>query len=205
MGDGRLDEVLEHALETPVLSMKAADEEAVWVEASRRGDTRAFNRLILKWEQAIFNVALRILEDREEATEISQEVFLAAYRGIRKFRGDSRFSTWLYRIAVNLSLNRARQRPRAPALLEGEESVQRWPTVEESQEKGLLARERRALVRQALSSLPVEQRVVVELKFYREQTFEEIARVMEIPTSTVKSRFYAALEILRDRLSESME
>lgn len=86
-------------------------QESAWVAASQCGDTLAFNRLVLKWEQTVYNVALRMLQNRDEATEAAQEVFLLAYKNIRRFRQEAKFSTWLYRIAVNHCVSRARRRP----------------------------------------------------------------------------------------------
>ena len=88
-----------------------SERETAWIAASQRGDALAFNRLVLKWERPIYNLALRMLQDSEEAAESAQEVFLSAYRNIRRFRQDSRFSTWLYRIAVNQCISRLRRRP----------------------------------------------------------------------------------------------
>src|SRR5512146_866188 len=86
-------------------------QEISWISASRRGDTRSFNRLVLKWEKTIYNMALRMLQDREEAAEATQEVFLLAFKSIRRFRGDSKFSTWIYRIVLNHCITRLKQRP----------------------------------------------------------------------------------------------
>ena len=86
-------------------------QENAWVAASQRGDTLAFNRLVLKWERTVYNVALRMLQDRDEAAEATQEVFLSAFKHIRRFRQDAKFSTWLYRIAINYCVSRARRRP----------------------------------------------------------------------------------------------
>ncbi len=86
-------------------------QEKNWVTASQKGDTLAFNRLVLKWEKTIFNLTLRMLQDPEEAEEAAQDVFLSAFKSIGRFRQDARFSTWLYRIAVNHCITRLRRRP----------------------------------------------------------------------------------------------
>ena len=117
----------------PVAATEAADGESALVAASRKGSARAFNELVLRWEGPVYNLSLRMLGDPEEAAEATQETFLSAYRGLSRFRGRSRFSTWLYRIASNRCLTRLRQRPdvaeqsldagpvgRADALLAGE-------------------------------------------------------------------------------------
>lgn len=179
-------------------------QDAAWVQDSRRGNTLAFNRLVLKWEKPIYNMVLRMLQDPEEAAEVTQEAFMAAYRNIGRFRGEARFSTWMYRIAVNQCVSRLRRRP--PGIhysLDDQESgrdiageVRSVP----SHEGQLLRDESRARVRDALSVLSPEQKAVVELKFFQELTFEEIAGVVAVPLSTVKSRLYAGLESLKLRL-----
>ncbi len=180
-------------------------QESAWVAASQRGDTLAFNRLVLKWEQTVYNVALRILQNRDEATEAAQEIFLLAYKNIRRFRQDARFSTWLYRIAVNHCVSQARRRP--PGLhvsLDSDDSKEppaRQLRTADTQEGELLRAENRTRVHTALSFLPPEQRAVIELKFFQDLTFDDIAAVLQVPLSTIKSRLYAGMEILKVRLS----
>jgi RNA polymerase sigma-70 factor, ECF subfamily len=186
-----------------IAPMESQTQEESWVAASRRGDVQAFNRLVLKWERTVYNVALRMLQNCDEAAEATQEVFLLAFKSIPRFRQDSRFSTWLYRIALNHCISRVKQRPAAlhfslddpNATLAAQQLL-----VSETPAGELLRSEQRARVLSALSQLPPEQRAVVELRFFQELTFEGIAEVLEIPLSTIKSRLYSALEILKVRL-----
>ena len=181
-------------------------QEDSWVSASRRGDVLAFNRLVLRWEKTIYNVAIRMLLDREEAADASQEIFLLAFKGIRRFRQDSKFSTWLYRIAINHCITRAKQRPSGIHLSIDADDAGLRPaeqlTVSESQAGELLRSEQQHRVLAALSHLQAEQQAVIELKFFQEMTFEEIAQVLDVPLSTIKSRLYAGLEILKTRLGQ---
>lgn len=180
--------------------MERSQEDA-WISASRKGDTLAFNRLVLKWEKAIYNLALRMLRDREEAAEAAQDIFLSAYKNIHRFRQHSRFSTWIYRIAVNHCITRIRRRPPGIHLsLEDYGMAERTMaqlTAPESQDGELLRSEERRKVRDALTLLTEDQRVVIELKFFQEMTFEEIAEILGIPLSTIKSRLYSGLETLK--------
>ncbi len=179
-------------------------QETSWVAASQKGDTLAFNRLVLKWEKPIFNLTLRMLQDPSEAEEAAQEVFLAAFKSIRRFRRDSRFSTWLYRIAVNHCITRLRRRPPGAHYSLDDRSaglpLSDMLAARSSQEREFLRDESHKRVRSALAYLPAEQRAVVALKFFQELTFEEIAAVTEAPLSTVKSRLYSGLEMLKVRL-----
>lgn len=181
-------------------------QEAGWVAASQAGDTLAFNRLVLKWEKAIFNLALRMLQDPDEAAEAAQEVFLSAFTNIRRFRMDARFSTWLYRIAVNHCITRMRKKP--PGIhLSLDDNKDEMPLANRlaspgSHEQDLLRDESRRRVRRAMQALPAEQKAVVELKFFQDLTFEEISTICEAPLSTIKSRLYSGLESLKLRLGD---
>jgi RNA polymerase sigma-70 factor, ECF subfamily len=186
-------------------SVEQAEEDA-WISASQRGDALSFNRLVLKWEKIVYNIAFRMLQDREDAAEATQEVFLLAFKSIRRFRHNAKFSTWLYRIAINRCVTRARQRPQGLHLsIDGNStaiaSIEQL-TVAESQAGELLQFEQRRRVLDALSHLQAEQQAVIELKFFQELTFEEIAEVLDVPLSTIKSRLYSGLEMLKSRLGD---
>lgn len=178
-------------------------QELRWVEESRQGNLNAFNHLVLQWERSIYNLILRMIRRPEEAAEITQDVFLAAYRSIGSFQGRSRFSTWLYRIAVNHCLTHlARRSPSGTASLEDKFSArcQEEHLSEKSHEEQVIRRTdgRRAV--QAMQGLPMEWKMVLELKFLQDLTFEEIGDALSIPVSTVKSRLYAGLQALQERL-----
>jgi RNA polymerase sigma-70 factor (ECF subfamily) len=179
-------------------------QEDSWIFESKRGNAQAFNRLVLKWEKPVYNLALRMLQDREEAAEATQEVFLLAFKGIRRFRRDSTFSTWLYRIALNHCSTRIGQRPPGIHLSLDDDNEASHPAeklaVSGSQPGELLRSEQQRKVLAALSHLLPEQQAVIELKFFQEMTFEEIAEVLGAPLSTVKSRLYSGLVMLKARL-----
>jgi RNA polymerase sigma-70 factor (ECF subfamily) len=182
-----------------------SSEEAAWIAASQQGDTMAFNRLVLRWEKAIYNLSLRMLQNREEAAEIAQEVFLSAFRNIQRFRKDAKFSTWLYRIAVNHCITRLRKKPPGIHLSLEDDADDELPRANRlaapgNHEEDLLKKENRKRIRQAMESLPPEQRIVIELKFFQELKFEEISAACATPLSTIKSRLYAGLETLKIRL-----
>ena len=179
-------------------------QELTWIRASQQGDDLAFNRLVLKWERPIFNLSLRMLHNADEAAEATQEIFFSVFKNIRRFRLDAKFSSWLYRIAVNQCISRLRRRP--PGVhCSIEDDRNETPILDrvasrQSHEEDLLRAETRNEVRHALEFLVPEQRAAVELKFYQELTFDEIAEIVQVPLSTVKSRFYSGLEILKLRL-----
>jgi len=180
-------------------------QEAAWVRASQKGDPLAFNRLVLRWEKSIYNLTLRMLQNRDEAAEATQEVFLSAFKSIGRFRVDAKFSTWLYRIAVNHCISRFRRRPPGHHFsLEDQqaEALNRRLPARESHEQEFLQQEGRSRVRHELTYLSDDQRMAVELKFFQDMTFEEISEITQAPLSTVKSRLYSGLEILKTRLAD---
>ncbi len=203
-----MDNILDSALpEERSSRVEAVDsgQESAWVTSSQGGDVVSFNRLVLKWEKKIFNLSLRILRDPNEAADATQEVFLVAFKRIRQFRQDSSFATWLYRIAVNHCTNRLQRRPEGVHFSldssEDGQALRKNLATEESQEETLIFAETQRRVRNALQFLPPEQRVVMELRFFQELKFEQIAEIVEAPLSTVKSRFYTGLEVLKIRLA----
>jgi RNA polymerase sigma-70 factor (ECF subfamily) len=164
-------------------------EDSDLVLAAQRGDVEAFNRLIGRWEKRIFNYLLRILGDREDAMDVSQDVFLKAYQKIRSLQDADRFSYWLFRIAHNEAFSLVRKsKPEEEWTGQGDgpEWSRRMASVEVS-----------LAVESALARLSPEQREAVVLKVCQGFKFEEIAEILGAPVSTVKSRLYTGLDVLR--------
>ncbi len=172
------------------------------VEAFQAGDLAAFDVLVLRWERRVQGTVYRVLGAEEDARDVTQEAFLRAFRSLRGFKGQARFSSWLYQIALNLCRDRLRRkRGKAFVSLDGiEEDAglpgQGGPSPYDLAERGALS----SLVREALAALPEEQREVIVLKEYEELTFVEIAEILDVPLSTVKTRLYRGLVNLRGRL-----
>src|SRR5262245_13652498 len=173
------------------------------VEAFQAGDLAAFDLLVLRWERKVQGTAYRLLGTEEDARDVSQETFLKAFRALPGFKGEARFSSWLYQIALNLCRDRMRRkRGKAFISLDSLDEAAGLParhtglSPSELAERGGL----QALVREALAALPDEQREVIILKEYQELTFLEIAGILEVPLSTVKTRLYRGLVNLRGQL-----
>jgi len=189
-----------------VVPMTWTDEELV--ARSKTGDTESFNQLVKRWERPIFALAYRTLGREEDARDVTQETFLRAFRALSGFKGDAKFSSWLYRIALNLCRDWMRKERRAPlvAVPEGVDvedlAAERGPTetVEDLASRSEMARE----VAKAMQYLPEEQRHAIILKEYHGLTFQEIADLMKCPLSTVKTRVYQGLSTLRKQLGEQM-
>ena len=180
--------------------MGRSDEELV--EACQAGEASAFDVLVGRWEDRIRGAAYRFLGSEDEARDVAQEAFLKAYRGLSGFKQEARFSSWLYQIATNLCRDRLRRR-KTRATVSLEELEGGGPVMVETRPGAhdlLLARDLARAVRLAVESLPVEQREVVILKEYQDLTFLEIAQALDVPVSTVKTRLYRGLSVLRERL-----
>ena len=173
--------------------LREDDREAI--EACRGGDREAFDRLVERYQRDVYRLCYRYVNNHEDANDVAQEVFLRAYRAIGRFRGDSAFSTWLYRIAVNTCLNfRAARRPASDEL--PETLADPGPGAESKVEKD----ERSRRVRDAVSRLPEKQRATVILKIYHDLTHEEVAGILGATVGTVKANLFHALGNLKKTL-----
>jgi len=174
--------------------LREDDREAV--AASQRGERPAFDILVEKYQRDIYRLCYRYVNDHQDANDMAQEVFVKAYRALGRFRGDSSFSTWLYRIAVNTCLNfRASRRP--PAVELPDALPDRAPGALESLERD----ERSRRVREAVIRLPEKQRATLILKVYHELTHEEVATILGSSVGTVKANLFHALGNLRKMLA----
>ena len=185
--------------------MTCTDEELV--ARSRGGDVDSFNELILRWERPIYALAYRVIGREDEARDVCQEAFLRAFRALPGFKGEAKFSSWLYRITLNLCRDWIRRRRRAPMsqMPEGADPIelasQAGPV--ESIEDLAARRELTEVVERAMTLLPDEQRTAIILKEYHGMTFQEIADLQGCPLSTVKTRLYQGLTVLRRELTRN--
>ena len=174
------------------------------VARSIAGDTDSFNQLVKRWERPIYALAYRTLGRDEDARDVTQETFLRAFRSIGGFRGQAKFSSWLYRIALNLCRDWIRQERRAPVVQapEGIDVIEMAsePEPGESIEDVVARRNLSAHVQRAMATLSEEQRSTIILKEYQGLTFQEIADLQGCPLSTVKTRLYQGLTVLRREL-----
>jgi RNA polymerase sigma-70 factor (ECF subfamily) len=174
-------------------------DEAGLVEACLAGQPGAFDVIVERHRRSIYQLCYRFVGNHEDARDLSQDIFLRAYRGLGKFRGGSALSTWLYRIGVNLCLNRV---SRKTSPLESIDDQQHIDTHSESAPDRLLREERGAQVRKAIAMLPPKQRATLILRMYHELSHEEIAGVLGSSVGAVKANFFHALGNLRKQLGE---
>jgi RNA polymerase sigma-70 factor (ECF subfamily) len=179
------------------------EDESALLAAARAGNQAAFERLVARYADSVFRIAAAHV-GRDEAEDAAQEVFVRVHQGLRGFQGDSRFSTWIYRIATNVALTRGRRRRRRSAvgpLDSAEEPAARDPSPEED----ALREERRSAVRRALAELPEKERAVAVLRALEGLPFEEVADALGIKRPTAESRMARAKERLRAALARWIE
>jgi RNA polymerase sigma-70 factor, ECF subfamily len=185
--------------------MPSTDEELV--ARSMGGDLDSFNQLVLRWERPIYALAYRVIGREEDARDVAQETFLRAFRALKGFKGQAKFSSWLYRITLNLCRDWMRRERRTPVSQapDGVDIIEMAGegTPSESIEDLVSRHELGRVVGKAMALLPEEQRTAIILKEYHGLTFQEIADLLDCPLSTVKTRLYQGLSVLRKHLREA--
>lgn len=181
-----------------ITSIPAEQDDAALVTASQSGDQDAFAFLVQRHQRRVFNLVFRMLQEYDEANEVTQETFFAAWQGLPSFRGDARFSTWLHRIAYNCALKQIEQRKKDTAL---QVAIQA-ETVDSDERIGaeLETRDRQDFVREHISTLPAKYRVVLVLRHLQDMTYEEMAEILTMPIGTIKTHLFRARNLLKERL-----
>lgn len=176
------------------------------IKASQQGDINAFNQLVLTHQQTVYNLAYRIIGEAEEAEDVTQDVFISAYRGLPKFRGGS-FKGWLLRIATNSCYDRIRHHRRHPQTSLEETVIEDGGPVssETSPDEHALRQELASYIQRGLASLPPEMRVVVVLSDVQDMSYDDIAKITRSSLGTVKSRLSRGRAHLRDYLLQQRE
>jgi RNA polymerase sigma-70 factor (ECF subfamily) len=174
------------------------------VARTLNGDVGAFNDLVARWETALYHFVVRYLGDTEEARDICQEAFLKAYTNLDRFRGQAKFSSWLFQIALNQCRTQFRRKKSRPTVSLDEDDemshLRLVPADAESPDASAIKSQHATELQVALAALPEDQRTAIILKEYHGLKFREIAEVLETPESTIKSRLYHGLESLAKSL-----
>jgi len=180
--------------------------DAQLVRRVQKGDKGAFDVLVLKYQHKIVNLVLRYVRDQDQAMDIAQEAFLKAYRALPRFRGDSAFYTWLYRIAVNTAKNHLAAQRRRPLdieldLQDSEQYDLHAKLKETDTPEGLtLSQELNETVQRAIAALPEDLRTAIILREIEGMSYEEIAQTMECPVGTVRSRIFRARDAIGKKI-----
>jgi RNA polymerase sigma-70 factor (ECF subfamily) len=182
--------------------MTERDADQLLVERVQKGDRRAFDLLVRKYQHRVVAVISRYVRDPDEALDVAQETFIKAYRALERFRGESAFYTWIFRIAVNAAKNhlvsRGRRPPDADVDVTDAEHFEggSWLHEVANPENQMFRDELEAAVHRALAKLPDELRMAITLREFDGLSYEEIAEVMECPVGTVRSRIFRAREVI---------
>jgi RNA polymerase sigma-70 factor (ECF subfamily) len=176
--------------------------EAEIIQKLQEGDEKAFRQLVENYQQLVVNTCFGLVHNTEDAEDIAQDVFIEVFRSAQKFRADSKISTWLYRIAVNRSLNfiRDNKRRKWTQSVENIFSLKTEKSASETPDSEMENSERAQLLHQAIDSLPPNQRVAFTLNKYEDLTYKEIAAVMETSVSSVESLIHRAKKSLQKKL-----
>ena len=181
------------------------------VERVQRGERRAFDLLVLKYQHRIAKLIARYVQDPSEVLDVAQEAFIKAYRAIPRFRGDSAFYTWMYRIAINTAKNHLAAQARRPResgvdVTDAEQFDGATRLRETSTPEGLaLAEEIQQTVIAAIEALPEDLKVAISLRELEGLSYEDIAQVMDCPIGTVRSRIFRAREAISARLDPLLD
>ncbi len=172
----------------------------------QKGDKRAFDLLVLKYQYKLQAIVGRFIRDVDEVADVTQEAFIKAYKALPKFRGESQFYTWLYRIAINTAKNHLVSKSRRPAntdidIEDAEQFANNDKLIDEaSPESSLMTDELSAIIKNSLRALPEDLRTALTLREFEGMSYEDIAAVMDCPVGTVRSRIFRAREFLDERI-----
>jgi len=190
--------------------MLSAHEDNELVSRCLQGDSTAFNHIVDKYQQRIYNIAFRMTNNHDDALDLAQESFIRIYRALASYKGESAFSTWIHRIASNVCLDELRKKKRQPLVAlstdatmsgeEGEYSIEFAAGDEDTPEQHLLRNEVRREIALALSQVSPEHRIVLVLRDIQGYSYEEMAEIIGVNVGTIKSRLNRARIALREVL-----
>ncbi len=180
------------------------------VKRAKKGDSRAFDLLVLKYQGRVVQLVSRYLNNAAEVEDVTQEAFIKAYRALPNFRGDSAFYTWLYRIAANAAKNHLvalGRRPSSDMALDDSEvfDVPGLLRDHESPDEVIMGKELEMLISRTIEELPVELRAALTLREFEGLSYEEIADVLECPIGTVRSRIFRAREAIDVKVAQQLQ
>jgi RNA polymerase sigma-70 factor, ECF subfamily len=189
----------------------APDVDQQLVERVQKGDKRAFDLLVIKYQHKIFAIISRFIRDHSEVQDVAQDAFIKAYKALPNFRGESAFYTWMYRIAINTAKNYLVARNRRPPASDVEVDDAEFYSGNEAMhemntpERNLLRDELQAVIDQAFRDLPEDLRMAVTLREIDGLSYEEIAETMDCPIGTVRSRIFRAREAIDKKIQPLMD
>jgi RNA polymerase sigma-70 factor (ECF subfamily) len=171
------------------------------VEAFRSGDLTGFNELVRRHQERVYWIARRVMGKHDDAADVVQDVFVRMYKALKGFRGDSEFSTWLYRIAMNVSLNAIRAK-RVKDFIRYDDTIE--TRSEELPDAEMLREEYQTILERAIQRLPPKQKLVFIMRYYDEMPYEQIARILKKSVGGLKANYFHALKKIQEYVRKEM-
>lgn len=175
------------------------------IEAISQGDTKAYAQLVNRYKDLVFTLALRMLKHREEAEEVAQDTFVKVFRSLNRFKGDSKFSTWIYKVTYNTCLDRIKKNKKHYNDVAIDAfTLNKLVTIDNALDN-LIKEEKSVVIKQCINKLPEDSSALLTLFYFEELTLEEIAKIINIETNTVKVKLFRARKKLAVILEQYLE
>lgn len=185
--------------------MKKIDTDTEYIHRVLNGDTAAFRPLVEQYQTMVFTLAFKIVGSREEAEDVAQEVFVKCYRSLRSYNFQSRFSTWLYKITYNHSIDTLKKHGSRSRVFELKDNVSHSPHISATAGDGLDAKKLQKLMNDIIGQLPDDEKIIVILYYYDDQPLKEIAGILGIKENNVKIRLHRIRSKLMEQLKSQRE
>lgn len=169
------------------------------IQEFNEGNEQAYNQLVLRYKEKIYWIVRRMIPDHDDADDITQSVFIKAYQSLRSFKGDSSFYTWIYRIAINLSLNEIR-RKKIHKIFSIDDAIHQISSTDDQPIETMMKEERTRLIKSAIDQLPEKQKKVFLLRYYEELPYDEIAKILHTSVGGLKANYFHAVKKIGEHL-----
>jgi len=176
-----------------------------YIDKILQGDTNAFAALVNRYKDMVFTLSLKMIKNREEAEEVAQDTFIKAYSSLRQFKGDSKFSTWIYRVAYNTCLDRIKKNKKEDLNISIDEFSSHLIKTIDNALSALEDKERKQTIQNCLNLLPGEENYLLTLFYFEEQSLEEIGKIMSITPNNVKVKLFRSRQKLAVILKKQLE
>ncbi|MFT4642652.1 MAG: RNA polymerase sigma factor (sigma-70 family) [Candidatus Azotimanducaceae bacterium] len=183
----------------------AINDDDYYIKKTLEGDSNSFSVLVERYQNMVFALALKMLKHREESEEVSQDTFIKVYKSLSKFNGESKFSTWIYRIAYNSCLDRIKKNSKYNNNVEINEITSNEISHTESIFDSLENKERSIIVKQCMDKLPEDERIIIHLFYFEELSLKEIVEIVSMTEGNVKVKLFRARKKLFSIFKESVE
>ncbi|MFT6756093.1 MAG: RNA polymerase sigma factor (sigma-70 family) [Urechidicola sp.] len=183
----------------------AINDDDYYIKKTLEGDSNSFSVLVERYQNMVFALALKMLKHREESEEVSQDTFIKVYKSLSKFNGESKFSTWIYRIAYNTCLDRIKKNSKYNNNVEINEITSNEISHTESIFDSLENKERSIIVKQCMDKLPEDERIIIHLFYFEELSLKEIVEIVSMTEGNVKVKLFRARKKLFSIFKESVE